>query len=46
MDKTSLLLLGLFGVAATFLVLAGIIGVQQWRARREAARRRSLASTF
>lgn len=46
MDKSALLAFGLFGAGIMLLILAGTIGVFLWRARREAARHKALASTF
>ena len=46
MDDSLLLAFGLFGAAVTLLLLAGTIGFFLWRARRQTARYKSLASTF
>lgn len=46
MDKGLLLAFGLFGIGITLLLLAATIGCFIWRARRQSARYKSLASTF
>ena len=46
MDNRLILAFGLFGTAVILLLLAATIGLFLWRARRETARHKSLASTF
>ena len=46
MDDSLLLAFGLFGTGITLLLLAATIGLFIWRARRQTARYKSLASTF
>ena len=46
MDNGLVLAFGLFGAGIMLLLLAATIGVFLWRARRETARHKSLATTF
>jgi hypothetical protein len=46
MDSSALFAVGLLGTAIMLLVVAATIGFFLWRAQREAARHKSLPSTF
>jgi hypothetical protein len=46
MSTTSLLLLLLFGIAGGLLLLSAAVGFWLWRARKEAARQKSLVGAL